>query len=153
MPSWLHGDVEAQPCRRTARTSARDLTECFFRLANADNGAFERVGRHGASLWRPMQVILTLATMKRYEDSGPTCRTAAAHGSEMTACTLCNPEATAWRQFDKTNPICPNGLARPNESTALKEAAFYLADKSRLKAPGDRGQRPASAPVSSSVGI
>jgi hypothetical protein len=67
MPSWLPRDVEAMvPCRRTARTSARDLTQCFLRLANVDKGAFERLGCDEAGLWRQaMQVILTLATIKR----------------------------------------------------------------------------------------
>lgn len=34
--------------------SSRDLAHCFQRLANFDNGLFERLGRYEASLWRQM---------------------------------------------------------------------------------------------------
>jgi hypothetical protein len=34
--------------------SARDLAHCFQRLANFDNGLFERLGRYEITLWRQM---------------------------------------------------------------------------------------------------
>jgi hypothetical protein len=39
-------------------SQARDLTYCFQRLTNLDNGAFDRLGRYQAGLWR--QVVQTL---------------------------------------------------------------------------------------------
>jgi hypothetical protein len=32
--------------------SARELTCCFLRPSNVDSGAFERLGRHNATLWK-----------------------------------------------------------------------------------------------------
>src|SRR5215208_4112740 len=32
--------------------AARNLTYCFLRLANLDNGVFERLGRYESALWR-----------------------------------------------------------------------------------------------------
>jgi len=44
-------------------TNSRDLTCCFLRLANLDNGVFERLGRYEASLWRQIvQLLLVLRT-------------------------------------------------------------------------------------------
>jgi hypothetical protein len=38
------------------------LTYCFLRLANLDNGVFERLGRYEAALWR--QVVQTLFALQ-----------------------------------------------------------------------------------------
>jgi hypothetical protein len=44
----------------------RDLAHCFQRLANLDNGAFERLGRYETALWRQMlQTLLVLQSARR----------------------------------------------------------------------------------------
>ena len=41
--------------------SGRELARCFLRLADLDNGIFERLGRYEAALWRQVrQTIFTL---------------------------------------------------------------------------------------------
>jgi hypothetical protein len=52
---------------RNARPmSVRDLTCCFLRLSNVDNGAFERLGRYNAALWRQaVQTLFLLQTVRR----------------------------------------------------------------------------------------
>jgi hypothetical protein len=45
--------------------AARNLTYCFLRLANLDNGVFERLGRYETALWRQiMQTLFVLQTIK-----------------------------------------------------------------------------------------
>ena len=45
--------------------TARNLTYCFLRLANLDNGVFERLGRYETALWRQiMQTLFVLQTIK-----------------------------------------------------------------------------------------
>ena len=42
-------------------SSGRELARCFLRLADLDNGIFERLGRYEAALWRQArQTIFTL---------------------------------------------------------------------------------------------
>ena len=41
---------------------SRKLTYCFLRLANLDNGVFERLGRYEAALWR--QIVQTLFALQ-----------------------------------------------------------------------------------------
>jgi hypothetical protein len=44
---------------------SRNLTYCFLRLANLDNGVFERLGRYEAALWRQIaQTLFVLQTVK-----------------------------------------------------------------------------------------
>jgi hypothetical protein len=44
----------------------RDLAHCFQRLANLDNGVFERLGRYETALWRQMlQTLLVLQSARR----------------------------------------------------------------------------------------
>jgi hypothetical protein len=44
----------------------RDLAHCFQRLANLDNGVFERLGRYEIALWRQMlQTLLVLQSARR----------------------------------------------------------------------------------------
>jgi hypothetical protein len=44
---------------------SRNLTYCFLRLANLDNGVFERLGRYEAALWRQMvQTLFALQTVR-----------------------------------------------------------------------------------------
>jgi hypothetical protein len=46
--------------------SVRDLTCCFLRLSNVDNGAFERLGRYNAVLWKQTaQTLFLLQTVRR----------------------------------------------------------------------------------------
>jgi hypothetical protein len=42
---------------------SRTLTYCFLRLANLDNGVFERLGRYEAALWQ--QTVQMLFAYKR----------------------------------------------------------------------------------------
>jgi hypothetical protein len=45
--------------------SVRDLTSCFLRLGNLDNGAFERLGRYNAALWKQTaQTLLLLQSIR-----------------------------------------------------------------------------------------
>jgi hypothetical protein len=47
-------------------SSARDLTCCFLRLSNVDNGAFERLGRYNAALWKQTaQTLLLVHSIRR----------------------------------------------------------------------------------------
>ena len=44
---------------------SRNLTYCFLRLANFDNGVFERLGRYEAALWRQIvQALFALQTLR-----------------------------------------------------------------------------------------
>jgi hypothetical protein len=45
-------ETERAGCEGHLPTSARELTYCFLRLGNLDNGAFERLGRYNAALWK-----------------------------------------------------------------------------------------------------
>jgi hypothetical protein len=45
---------------------SRDLAHCFQRLANLDNGVFERLGRYETALWRQMvQTLFLLQSARR----------------------------------------------------------------------------------------
>ena len=52
-------------------TSIRDLTHCFLRLSESDNGAFERLGRYNAVLWRQTAQTLLLLAGPRPRRSRP----------------------------------------------------------------------------------
>jgi hypothetical protein len=46
--------------------SPRELTHCFLRLGNLDSGAFERLGRYNAALWKQTaQTLLLLGSTRR----------------------------------------------------------------------------------------
>ncbi len=46
--------------------SPRELTYCFLRLGNLDSGAFERLGRYNAALWKQTaQTLLLLGSTRR----------------------------------------------------------------------------------------
>jgi hypothetical protein len=50
----------------TQDLAPRDLAHCFQRLANLDNGVFERLGRYETALWRQMvQTLLLLQPTNR----------------------------------------------------------------------------------------
>jgi hypothetical protein len=54
------------PDTSPASMSARELTYCFLRLGNLDNGAFERLGRYNAALWKQTaQTLFLLQTIRR----------------------------------------------------------------------------------------
>jgi hypothetical protein len=46
--------------------SARELAYCFLRLGNLDSGAFERLGRYNAALWKQApQTLFLLGPIRR----------------------------------------------------------------------------------------
>jgi hypothetical protein len=49
--------------------SGRELAHCFLRLADLDNGIFERLGRYEAALWR--QVRQTIFTLQHLQWRAP----------------------------------------------------------------------------------
>jgi hypothetical protein len=49
-----------------SNTSSRKLTTCFLRLANLDNGVFERLSRYEAALWRQIAQTLLLLRTAQY---------------------------------------------------------------------------------------
>lgn len=50
----------------TANSTNTDIARCFLRLANFDNGAFERANRYETALWRQIgQILLTLDFLRR----------------------------------------------------------------------------------------
>jgi hypothetical protein len=52
--------------RSALPTSVRDLTCCFLRLSNIDNGAFDRLGRYNAALWKQTaQTLFLLQNIRR----------------------------------------------------------------------------------------
>jgi hypothetical protein len=54
--------------------SVRDLTCCFLRLNNVDNGAFERLGRYNAILWKQTaQTLFLLHAIRRPLTSRVSC--------------------------------------------------------------------------------
>jgi hypothetical protein len=53
-------------CSALPTSSARDLTCCFLRLSNVDNGAFDRLGRYNAALWKQTaQTLFLLQNIRR----------------------------------------------------------------------------------------
>jgi hypothetical protein len=70
-------DTDAGIDRRNAidagdvRSLRRALTYCFLRLGNLDNGAFERLGRYHAGLWRQTAQTLFLLQSARRRQREP----------------------------------------------------------------------------------
>jgi hypothetical protein len=57
--------------RQPAHRIISEIARCFLRLANVDNGAFERVGRYETALWRQVgQILLTLDLLRRQNLNG-----------------------------------------------------------------------------------
>jgi hypothetical protein len=54
-------DVEEE-IASDSRDPSRQLTHCFLRLVNLDNGVFDRLARYEATLWR--QVVQTMFVLK-----------------------------------------------------------------------------------------
>jgi hypothetical protein len=50
----------------TASTTSTHIARCFLRLANLDNGAFDRASRYETALWRQIgQILLTLDFLRK----------------------------------------------------------------------------------------
>jgi len=71
-PGLRPRDTERGECNHLDRSTAypvnpqRQLTCCFQRLANLDNGVFERLGRYESALWRQMlQTLFALQSARR----------------------------------------------------------------------------------------
>jgi len=65
------GDPYDQPdaSSPTSVSSSRGLAHCFMRLANLDNGVFERLGRYEAALWRQIvQTLFALQPLRHRQD-------------------------------------------------------------------------------------
>jgi hypothetical protein len=61
----LPNEVDRLNCNSPA-LSPRELTHCFLRLGNLDGGAFERLGRYNAALWKQTaQTLLLLGSVRR----------------------------------------------------------------------------------------
>ena len=49
-----------------ASSASTHIARCFLRLANLDNGAFDRANRYETALWRQIgQILLTLDFLRR----------------------------------------------------------------------------------------
>jgi hypothetical protein len=58
-------DADRLNCNGAA-LSPRELTHCFLRLGNLDSGAFERLGRYNAALWKQTaQTLFLLGSARR----------------------------------------------------------------------------------------
>jgi hypothetical protein len=63
--SYIEG-ADAEGAARTSINTNTDIACCFLRLANLDNGAFERANRYETALWRQVgQILLTLDFLRR----------------------------------------------------------------------------------------
>jgi hypothetical protein len=67
LPGDLYDQPDASP--GTSGSPSRGLTHCFLRLANLDNGVFERLGRYETALWRQIvQTLFALQPLRRRQD-------------------------------------------------------------------------------------
>jgi hypothetical protein len=77
-PEWNHRRADYEPPRQHDDEDDRDRAagplhgtnaefgRCFLRLANLDNGAFDRLSRYETALWRQVgQVLFTLNVLRR----------------------------------------------------------------------------------------
>ncbi len=65
------GDPHEPPdaSSETSISPSRELTYCFMRLANLDNGVLERLGRYETALWRQIaQTLFALQPLRRRQD-------------------------------------------------------------------------------------
>jgi len=61
-----HQTASSFPNGPSRDIAPRDLAHCFQRLANFDNGLFERLGRYETALWRQMvQTLFVLEPVRR----------------------------------------------------------------------------------------
>ncbi len=60
-PRHSSGDID-----ETMRSSSTHIARCFLRLANVDDGAFDRANRYETALWRQIgQILLMLDFLRR----------------------------------------------------------------------------------------
>jgi len=60
------GQHDAGHSQESPQTINAEAGQCFLRLANLDNGAFERLGRYETAIWRQVgQVLITLEMLRR----------------------------------------------------------------------------------------
>ena len=65
-PDHLTRDESAGLSCSDSSLPARELTYCFLRLGNLDSGAFERLGRYNAALWKQTaQTLFLLGPIRR----------------------------------------------------------------------------------------
>jgi hypothetical protein len=65
-PDQVTRDERNRVNRNESSLSARELTYCFLRLGNLDSGAFERLGRYNAALWKQTaQTLFLLGAIRR----------------------------------------------------------------------------------------
>jgi hypothetical protein len=65
-PDHVTRDETAPLSFSDSSLSARELTYCFLRLENLDGGAFERLGRYNAALWKQTaQTLFLLGPIRR----------------------------------------------------------------------------------------
>jgi hypothetical protein len=63
--SWPDADERDHLDYRSQSISAREITFCFLRLGNLDNGAFDRLGRYNTTLWKQTaQTLLLLQSIR-----------------------------------------------------------------------------------------
>jgi hypothetical protein len=62
----INNDDPLQGSSRDCTTNSRALMSCFLRLANLDNGVFERLGRYETALWRQIAQTLLLLRAAQY---------------------------------------------------------------------------------------
>jgi len=67
LPGEVYEVIEIFKSGRDA--GGRELARCFLRLADLDNGIFERLGRYEAAIWR--QVRQTIFTLQHLQWRGP----------------------------------------------------------------------------------
>jgi hypothetical protein len=61
-----NGQSASESINKPAHQIISEIARCFLRLANVDNGAFERVGRYETALWRQVgQILFTLDLLRR----------------------------------------------------------------------------------------
>jgi len=60
------GQGDVGHSQESPQTINAEVGRCFLRLANLDNGAFERLSRYETALWRQVgQVLITLEMLRR----------------------------------------------------------------------------------------
>jgi hypothetical protein len=64
-PPFQEADHSDQLDSAAPSLSTRELTDSFLRLGNLDNGAFDRLGRYNAALWKQtLQTLLLLQSIQ-----------------------------------------------------------------------------------------
>jgi hypothetical protein len=61
-----NGQQDTQSIPKPKHHIVSEIARCFLRLANVDNGAFERASRYETALWRQVgQILFTLDSLRR----------------------------------------------------------------------------------------